>query len=156
LYREISPDLIISGHWAPRVVSDAYLEALREEGEHVARLHRELLPLEAFNLGAGGFGARIQPYRSTVERSGAGEVEVIVTNPLASTAQISGNLVMPSGWKCDPTNRRFSVEGHGSKVITFVVYPSPSVAVRRARIAIDLTLNGQRWGQQAEALIDVL
>jgi glyoxylase-like metal-dependent hydrolase (beta-lactamase superfamily II) len=156
LYREISPDLIISGHWAPRVVSDAYLEALREEGEHVARLHRELLPLEAFNLGAGGFGARIQPYRSTVERSGAAEVEVIITNPLASMAQISGNLVMPSGWKCDPTNRRFSVEGHGSKVITFVVYPSPSVAVRRARIAIDLTLNGQRWGQQAEALIDVL
>jgi glyoxylase-like metal-dependent hydrolase (beta-lactamase superfamily II) len=155
LYRAIGPDLMISGHWAPRVVTDAYLDALLEEGQHVARLHRELLPLEDVDCGAGGFGARIDPYRCEIQRGSGRKVTVVVTNPLAGAAQITGSLVVPTGWKCDPAQHCVSVDGRAETVLEFVVYPLPSV-VRRARIAIDLVLNGQRWGQQAESLVDVV
>src|SRR4051794_19306379 len=62
LYRSLRPDLFISGHWAPHEVTDELLDRLLADGQRLEELHAELLPEESF--GAGGFGARIEPYRS--------------------------------------------------------------------------------------------
>src|SRR5207253_8176578 len=67
LYRKLRPNLIVGGHWAPQEVDDAWLERLGEDALRVADLHRALLP-DGGNgaLGATGFAARIEPYRTTI------------------------------------------------------------------------------------------
>jgi glyoxylase-like metal-dependent hydrolase (beta-lactamase superfamily II) len=155
LYRRLSPDIIISGHWAPRPATKEYLDALLEEGNHIARLHRALLPLEDVDFGAGGFGARIEPYRSQVKAGDSLGMTAIVLNPFARDAEVSGSLVVPRGWQCVPQDLHRSVEGRGATALEFLVRPSAS-AVRRARLAIDMTVDGVRFGQQAEALVDVV
>jgi hypothetical protein len=43
---------------------------------------------------------------------------------------------------------------HRSARFEFTVHTN-AIAARRARVAVDLTVDGVRFGQQAEALIDV-
>ena len=67
LYQELQPDIMVSGHWLPRFVDSSYLDTLGEAGHALAQLHRDILPLEDFDFGAEGFGARIEPYRSVLK-----------------------------------------------------------------------------------------
>jgi len=131
LYVELRPDLILGGHSPPIEVDDAVLAQLRETGDCVAALHRELLPPERVE-------ARIEPYRSIIARGEAFELDVVVEHGEAEV-----DLVASEGWaveRVSPT--RFRVT-------------AGDAPVRRARIAADVAVAGIRYGQIAEALVDV-
>lgn len=154
LYRRLRPDLMISGHWLPRPVTDDYLDQLLVAGRDLARLHRELLPLDLVDFGAGGFGARIEPYRSLVEPGATIEAEVIVRNPFGRADEAVVAIVAPSGWVAEPDCQRATIAARGEVRLPFRLRVG-STAVRRARVAADLTVGDIRFGQQAEALVTV-
>jgi glyoxylase-like metal-dependent hydrolase (beta-lactamase superfamily II) len=154
LYRRLGPDLLISGHWLPRPVTDEYLDHLLEAGRELARLHRELLPLDQVDFGAGGFGARIEPYRSEVAAGAVVDAEVVVRNPFAVADEACVAIVVPPGWTAEPAVLRIGLTAGGEARATFRVVAGTR-PVRRARIAVDLTVGSARFGQQAEALITV-
>ena len=154
LYRRLRPDLLISGHWLPRIVTDDYLDALLAAGTELATVHRELLPLEQVDFGAGGFGARIEPYRSEVAAGASVELQATVRNPFRRPADVAVRLVTPAGWLGDPLEQLARVDPLGEACVLFTVgVPVDAAPVRRARVAVDLTVDRVRFGQQAEALI---
>ncbi|TDE12681.1 MBL fold metallo-hydrolase [Jiangella asiatica] len=155
LYRKVAPGLMVSGHWEPRWVDDAYLDMVADLGEELIEIHRELLPLDELDMGAGGVVGRIEPYRS---RIGAGETrpfEVTVRNPLPATADITVRMVLPLGWAADPAELVATVDA-GEEVSATVGITAAGVARRRARVAADLTVGELRLGQHMEALVDVV
>ena len=152
LYRSLRPDLIVSGHWQPLEVTDAWLEQVTVEGRRVADLHAELLPEEGF--GPEGFGARIEPYRPAVPAGGEVELEVLVRNPFAREQTATVVLVVPAAWEASPSPAEVAVEPHGEATVRFRLRVGEQ-PVRRARVAADLTVGGVPFGQQAEALVDV-
>jgi glyoxylase-like metal-dependent hydrolase (beta-lactamase superfamily II) len=154
LYRRLEPDLLISGHWLPRPVTEEYLDHLLAAGTELARLHRELLPLETVDFGASGFGARIEPYRSDVAAGDVVAFEVIVRNPFRRPAEAAVSLVASAGWSVDPPTCVVGLVDGGEERLSFSVRVGDR-PVRRARIAADLTVDGIRFGQQAEALVTV-
>jgi glyoxylase-like metal-dependent hydrolase (beta-lactamase superfamily II) len=154
LYRRLKPDLLISGHWLPRPVTDEYLDHLLSAGHDVGRLHRQLLPLDVVDFGAGGFGATIQPYRSEVAPGAFLDASVVVRNPFARAEDADVAIVVPSGWSAEPALQRVGLAPQGEARLAFAVHVG-STPVRRARIAADLTVGGVRFGQQAEALVTV-
>jgi glyoxylase-like metal-dependent hydrolase (beta-lactamase superfamily II) len=154
LYKRLKPDLLISGHWLPRPVTDAYLDALLEAGTELAQLHRELLPLETVDFGAGGFGARIEPYRSEVSLGAALALEVWVRNPFPRPEDVCVGLALPRGWEAEPEQQIVRLGPHGERRLRFHVRTG-STPVRRARLAADLSVGNVRFGQQAEALVTV-
>jgi glyoxylase-like metal-dependent hydrolase (beta-lactamase superfamily II) len=154
LYRSLRPDLIISGHWAPREVDDAYLDELLDGGLRLAELHRELLPVEEVDLGAEGFAARIEPYRSTLRPGEELRLEVFVRNPFGRAETATVRLVVPDGWTAAPESDEVELAEHGEAVVRFVVLPNGG-ARRRARVAADVTVGAVAFGQQAEALVTV-
>jgi glyoxylase-like metal-dependent hydrolase (beta-lactamase superfamily II) len=154
LYRRLRPDLLISGHWLPRPVTDEYLEHLAWAGAEVARLHRELLPLDEVDFGAGGFGARIEPYRSEVAPGAVVEVDVTIRNPFHRPDQAAVTFVVPDGWSVEPADRRVTLDAGAEATLGFHVRVGER-PIRRARIAADLTVGTRRFGQQAEALVTV-
>jgi glyoxylase-like metal-dependent hydrolase (beta-lactamase superfamily II) len=154
LYARLRPDLMISGHWLPRPVTDEYLAALLEAGTTLAELHRELLPLEVADFGAEGFGARIEPYRSELGVGEAVTLRVLVRNPFRREAEATVRLATPAGWTADPAEATAALRALGEAGIDFRVRPAGG-PVRRARLAADLTVDGTRFGQQAEALVTV-
>jgi hypothetical protein len=154
LYRRLQPDLLISGHWQPRPVTDAWLAALERQSAELARLHRELLPLGEGTLDETGYVARIEPYRPCLALGEPLEVEVIVRNPFPRASAGTVALVVPEGWSSEPRTAPISLPADGETSLRAVITPSP-MRVRRARIAADLTIDGRRFGQHAEALVDV-
>jgi hypothetical protein len=142
----------VSGHWQPLEVTDAWLEQLTVDGRRVAGLHGELLPDEGF--GPEGFGARIEPYRSAAPAGGEVELEVLVRNPFERRETAAVLLVVPLGWEASPSPAEVAVEPYGEATVRFRLRVGDEPA-RRARVAADLTVGGVRFGQQAEALVDV-
>lgn len=152
LLAELQPDLVISGHWVPRAVDRDAIAALAPIGERVRALHDALLPDEGF--GEEGFGARIEPYRCTVEPGGEIELEVAVRNPFARAERAHVELALPAGFTGEPAAVSVELPPHGEGAVRFVVRASLE-RTRRARLAADLTVGDVRFGEQAEALVDV-
>jgi glyoxylase-like metal-dependent hydrolase (beta-lactamase superfamily II) len=154
LYRELQPDLIVSGHWPVREADDAWLDRLLADGRRLAELHRELLPVDEVDLGGEGFPARIEPYRSTVRPGESIRLEVSVRNPCDRSETLTVRLVVPDGWSAAPEVDKVDVDEHGEAVVAFTVSPVEAPVVR-ARVAADVTVGDVRFGQQAEALVTV-
>ncbi|HWM02821.1 MAG TPA: MBL fold metallo-hydrolase [Actinophytocola sp.] len=155
LYRELSPELMISGHWAPRRVDAEYLDLLEHKGAELARLHRELLPLSDVDFDAEGTGVWIRPYQATAAPGRPLALEVEARNPLSGREDVTVALVVPDGWRCDPPARSATVASRTHTTFEFEVVPPAEGTCRRARVGADLTVGRCRFGQQAEALVDV-
>jgi glyoxylase-like metal-dependent hydrolase (beta-lactamase superfamily II) len=155
LYRELRPEVMISGHWPPFEVTDAYLDMLLTEGERLARLHREILPRDV-DFGAEGFGARIAPYRTTVAGGGKLRMEVAVRNPFPETEHARVRMVTPPDWEVQPEEAQIAVRSRDEAVAEFLIrVPEDVPPAERLRVAADLTVGRMRFGQQAEALVSV-
>jgi hypothetical protein len=154
LYRELAPDLVISGHWAPRPVTPEWLDEMERGGREVARIHRALLPLEDVDFGAEGFGARIEPYQSEVDAGTSLDLEVEVRNPFTRRETADVTLVVPEGWALFPATARVVLEANATARCAFRIIPA-GPARRRARIAADLSVGERRFGQHAEAVVTV-
>jgi glyoxylase-like metal-dependent hydrolase (beta-lactamase superfamily II) len=149
LYRRLRPDLIVSGHWLPREITDEYLDRLLVDARRTAELQRDLLAEDGF--GTAGFGARIEPYRSTAVRGGAVELEVTVRNPFGRDEVALVRLAVPDCWTAVPIEQEVELAAKGEAVVRFRV----TVGGSGGLVAADLTVGETRYGQQAEALVEV-
>ncbi|HUC91646.1 MAG TPA: MBL fold metallo-hydrolase [Paenibacillus sp.] len=154
LYESLQPEIIVTGHWAPLHVKPGHFAELAARGGTLARLHRDLLPLEDADFGAEGFGVRLSPYQVNVAAGQAFAVEAEAVNPFAHDAAAELRLVLPPGWRAEPASASAPLPARGARRVRFVITPADAPA-RRSRIAIDLSVDGGRFGQQAEALVTV-
>ncbi|MEJ5198645.1 MAG: ATP-binding cassette domain-containing protein [Anaerolineae bacterium] len=172
LYRQLRPDLIVSGHWEPLRTTPDYFDKLVERDARVEQLHRNLLHPDIAGLDAGGFAAHITPYQATVR--GGEPAEFVAEVHCASGDEVTIEVVTPPGWKiadhprmeheCANDTGRDSRSGmadlrivsHPVRAFRFTIIPPPTITIRRGRIAVDVTINGRRFGQQAEALVTVV
>jgi glyoxylase-like metal-dependent hydrolase (beta-lactamase superfamily II) len=152
LVRDLRPELLVSGHWPPRTVDEAYLRQISDDAERLAALHDDLLPEDGF--GEPGIGARIEPYRCEVAAGEEVELEVTARNPFAREATVVVALVLPRGWSAAPEADSARAPAHADATLRFVVRAGEQPA-RRARVGAELVVDGVRFGQQAEALLDV-
>ena len=154
LYRTVQPDLLLFGHDDPLWVTPAYLEEVAAQGELLAELHRLLLPEEG-GLGVDGGVARIVPYQSEIGEGEPLGLEVEVANPFSTAQEAVVSLVVPAGWRAEPARSMLPLAALSRASISVAVFPPASGAVRRACVAVDVTLGAQRFGQQAEALVTI-
>lgn len=155
LYRRLAPDLLLSGHWTPQWTTPDYFAQVETRGELLAQLHRELLPLDDVDFGDSGFLARITPYQATAAGGDAFRFTVEVRDPLPQTASVVVRPVIPVGWHTAEPEITLTLAAHATGTAAFHIIPPTTVAIRRVRIAVDITVNDRPFGQQAEALIDV-
>jgi len=156
LYRRVAPGLMISGHWRGRWVDDAYLTMLEEEGRELAELHRELLPLEGASPDGGI--ASLEPFFTQARPGERLRYTVRVRSPLGEASVARVKLEAPAGWLVEPGVIAIDAPGGGGDAwteCTFEVVAGERPA-RRQRLAADVAFDGRPFGQQAEALIDVV
>ncbi len=155
MYRRVSPGLMASGHWEPRWVEDGYLDYLRYAGDDLIEMHEALLPLDELDLGADGVLVRLTPYRSRVATGTAFTLHATVRNPHDESAEAVLRPVLPDGWAVSAAETRLVLAAGEERVVPVTVR-SGRVPVRRARIAVDVTIGGLMLGQHAEAMVDVV
>jgi hypothetical protein len=119
-------------------------------------MHRELLHPQVLEFGGSGMIAKIRPYQATIVAGEPHTIHVLVRNPGLEARVATVKLVAPEGWQVNETVQQVTLNGReGECVIPFTVISPSGTTVRRARLAADITINGQPWGQQAEALVTV-
>jgi glyoxylase-like metal-dependent hydrolase (beta-lactamase superfamily II) len=155
VYRRAAPDLMVSGHWAPRWVDDGYLDILEQEGEEVIELHRALLPLDQLDLGADSILARVSPYYQRAEAGSTLSFTVSVRNPMVGEAKAVIRPVLPPGWIAEPDAIVLPLPPAGQDETTFMV-KVPGPARRRARLAVEVSIGELHLGQHAGALVDIV
>jgi glyoxylase-like metal-dependent hydrolase (beta-lactamase superfamily II) len=153
LYARLRPDLMVSGHWQPRWVDDAYLAMLAERGEDVVDLHRLLLPDE-LDLPADSILARLTPYYSLVEPGEQLRLTAELHNPFDHDVWAEIEPVTPYGWGSSGPVRTHLPAGGTERVDVTIVVDGP--VRRRARVAVDVRVGDLYLGQHAEALLDVV
>jgi len=116
-------------------------------------MHRCTMPLDDdqvhFNIDS--WGGWIWPYRNVVPESSETTVSVHLRNPYPHAAVLEVRLVGPSGWRGTSAKLEAAprAEAHCQLSIT------PNGACRRQPFAVELTVDGRRFGQVAEALLTV-
>jgi glyoxylase-like metal-dependent hydrolase (beta-lactamase superfamily II) len=155
LYRRVDPDYILTGHWLPYRVEPGYLERLAARGAALARLHAELLPAPNCDPAAAERIASLRPYQAEAHGGEPLTLVAEVRNPLDAAADVTVRPVVPAGWTADARELRVRLGAGETGCVSFHVTPPTGVAVRRARVAVDITAGGQRFGQLAEALVTV-
>jgi glyoxylase-like metal-dependent hydrolase (beta-lactamase superfamily II) len=155
LYRRVAPGLMVSGHWEPRWVEKGYLDYLRYAGEDLVDMHENLLPLDELDLGADGVLVRLTPYRSHVSPGTRNAMQATVRNPHGFRAAATLRPVLPAGWESSGLDDPIDLAPGEERVVAFVVQSGPT-PVRRARVAVDVTIGSLMLGQHAEAVIDVV
>jgi glyoxylase-like metal-dependent hydrolase (beta-lactamase superfamily II) len=154
LYARLNPDVILTGHWDPLWTPPGYFDLLKERSEAIELLHQKLLPIEDINLDAEGTAAWIRPYQSQVEKGELLTFEVDVRNPYGTEETATVSLVIPPTWKIDQPVRHIQLGANTIGCVEFRVQVD-NTPVRRARIAANVTIGAQKFGQAAEALVTV-
>lgn len=150
LYRRLRPDLILSGHWGARQVTDEYLDLLLAKGEKLEELHRRLLPGKGRECEE--FIGRLAPYESTIRVGESLQLEARLENPFLHPVEVVAALSVPAGWTAATPSWTAVARPGETLTCQFTVTTGPQ-PVRRARVALDLTMDGQMLGQVAECLV---
>lgn len=157
LYRELRPDVILTGHWDPLWPEASYFDELDQRGRVLAELHEQLLPLDEVDLGTESFAAELSPYTATMQAGQTQRFEVKLRNPFAREAGADVTLIVPDGWTVLASGTaKFQLAPREQAVLHFEVRAPVGEEARRARVAVDITVDGRRFGQQAEALVSVI
>ena len=154
LYRRIAPGLLLSGHWAPREVDDAYLTYIGHAAEDLVEMHEALLPLDELDLGTDGQLLRLHPYRSTAAPGAELELVAEVRNPHRADAEAVLRPVLPAGWTALDAEVRVPLAAGEERRVPIRVRVGDAPCLR-ARVAVDTTIGDLLLGQHAAALVDV-
>ena len=95
------------------------------------------------------------PYLQQVTPGDTIGLDVQVTNHGPSARLAHVELVVPAGWTVQPATASADVESGAMVPLSFRVGVSPKTEPGRAIVVADLTLGERRYGQRAEAIVDV-
>jgi glyoxylase-like metal-dependent hydrolase (beta-lactamase superfamily II) len=156
LYRRLSPDLILPGHWQHQWVMPGFLDELVDRARELEDLLCDLSAGESAGLGEQGFTARLSPYQAAVQAGEPIRFQVELGNPFPVEQEALAQVIVPESWRAAPSDLRVVLPRMGSRLVNFTVTPPEGEPVRRARVAIDLTIGGKKYGQFAESLVTII
>lgn len=152
LYRRVRPDIVLTGHTEPLFPSEGWFDDLVIPTTELDALHRSLLPEDA-DLEAAGPVLSLSPYRVDADPGGRFTLAVSARNPLPEGAELEVVLALPSGWGSTPERASALAAEGETALFEFAVDVPAGAAGKRIPIAADLTANGRRFGELAEAVV---
>jgi glyoxylase-like metal-dependent hydrolase (beta-lactamase superfamily II) len=152
---EFEPELILTGHTGALRVDRRMLEDFHGWARQLEGVFRTLVAVPAeVNFALDPNFATLYPYRNPARPGDRLPIELRVTNHGTRDAVARASLVAPPGWSASPGEAEASVVAGESGVLRFVV-EVPAGAAGRHVLCAELTLGERRFGQIAEALVDV-
>lgn len=155
--RAFAPDLIISGHALPYRPNAATWAKLEEAGRAFDDLHRSIMPLgdDEAHFGAESQPAKILPYQVRVapgQRTTALHGWVLNPFPRPATAEVRFHTP-PAGWSA--AGFSLPLQPREKRTFTTTLALPAGAPVGRQPIALDLSVDGRRFGQVAEAWVGI-
>ncbi len=156
LFQEHRPEVLCSGHGLfTNVVPEGY-DMFLTNAKKLTELFGRLLPEESGILGIEPSWIQIYPYQLCGIPGKEIGLEVRVRNPLDSKTRVEFQWVLPETWTILPSTGSSELEEGKQESLSFSLsipegycFTYPKMA-----IALDVSLNGERLGQIAEAVVE--
>lgn len=152
---EFEPELLLTGHTGALRVDRRMLEDFHAWARQLEGVFRTLVPVPAeVNFALDPNFATLHPYRTSTPPGQRLGLELRVTNHGARDAVARAGLVAPPGWTVAPPEASGTVAPGETGTLRFTL-AVPEAAAGRSVVCAELTLGERRFGQIAEALVDV-
>lgn len=154
---EYEPELLLTGHTGALPVTRPMLDDFIAWARRVEGVFRRLVVVpERVDEALDPRWTVIAPYRTTTLPGRPVELAVRITNlgPEAATADVT--IDPPPGWSVRPARAGATIEPGAGASLPFTLDLPADAAPGRHVITADITLGDRRWGQLAEAWVDVI
>lgn len=147
------PDIVLQGHQQTFFTDEAFFERIADWSEEYKAIHQRAMALgeDEIHFDLDSWGGWIWPYRTHLPEPGIAEVRVTVRNPFPRQATLEVKLVGPAGW----TGTSATLDAAPRAEVSTLLTITPNGPCRRQPFAVELTADGQPFGQVAEALLTV-
>lgn len=148
------PDILLTGHAPPIEMNELRFASIKDAANEYVTMHRLVMPIgdEDTHFNLDSYAGWLWPYRT--HQPGEAEpvaLQATVRNPLPTHAAVQLKLIGPDGWRCEAVE--FTLGGHQEMSHTLVLHPQGNV--RQQPIALEMWVDGQPFGQIAEALVTI-
>jgi glyoxylase-like metal-dependent hydrolase (beta-lactamase superfamily II) len=151
--REWQPHIVLNGHQGPFHTDDDFFALTDAWADEYVELHRRIMPMDEgeahFNLDS--WGGWVWPYRTVLSSPAPAKIAVTVRNPLPHAATLDVRLVGPHGW-CG-TSAMLQAEARAEVTCELEITPDGPCTLQP--FAVELSADGQPFGQVAEGLMSV-
>ncbi len=154
--QEHEPELLLTGHTGALPVTRAMLDDFIAWARRVEGVFRRMVVVpERVNEALDPRWAVIAPYRTTTPAGTTVAVDVAVTNLGPEAADALVRIDPPPGWGVRPAETVTTIVPDAEVRLPFELDIPADAASGRHVITADITLGDRRWGQLAEAWIDI-
>jgi hypothetical protein len=154
---DFEPELLLTGHTGALGVTRPMLDDFLAWARQLEGVFTRLCAVpERVNEALDPDFVVCFPYLSTVEPGDPLALEVRVTNhgPSAEEARVAP--VVPAGWVVEPETVTADVAPDATAALPFTVRVASGAPPGRSIVLVDLVLGKRRYGQRAEAIVDVI
>jgi hypothetical protein len=152
---EFEPEMILTGHTGALRVDRKMLEDFHGWARQIEGVFKTLVAVPAeVNFALDPNFATLYPYRNPARAGDRLSLELRVHNHGTKEAGARASLVAPPGWSVTPGEATLPIAAGETGTLRFTVEVAPGVTGRQV-ICAELSLGEQRFGQIAEALVDV-
>jgi glyoxylase-like metal-dependent hydrolase (beta-lactamase superfamily II) len=147
---ELEPDWILASHMQPFPYRRADFLAMRQWTEEVTEAMKALAPDGSLERHHDPHIVALEPYAQ--DAGSVAQIRARVQNPYTYPVEISGRLVVPEGWRTAPEQLVATISPGETAALDFVLtLPSPAPAA--TMVTLDLTFDGQYWGEKSECYL---
>ncbi len=151
------PELLLTGHTGALPVTRAMLDDFVAWARQVEGVFRRLVVVpERVNEALDPRWAVIAPYRTTTVAPATVAIEVRLTNLGPEPAAALVTIDPPPGWSAQPDRATGRIAPDAEEAFAFELDVPAGTPSGRHVITADVTLGDRRWGQLAEAWIDII
>jgi glyoxylase-like metal-dependent hydrolase (beta-lactamase superfamily II) len=148
------PDLVCPAHTEEYAPSREDLKEFENWALRLRQVMTGFIDQPDPNFGMDVGWCRFYPYLSTAGCGGDFSVDLLVRNHLFRPAALAVTIRTSDGLECRDPSRSFTIPEKTQAVVTFALHRTAAGTACRGVITADITINGRRIGEYAEALVD--
>jgi len=149
------PDIVCPAHTEEYSPTRPDLEQFLDWAHRLRDVMTGLIDQPDPNFGMDYRWCRFNPFRSVAGEGEPFTVELRLRNHLYVPAEVSVTLKTPDDVRCARPEKTFTVEAKQQVAVPFELTLTGAVGGERRLITADITVNGRRIGEYAEAIVDV-
>jgi glyoxylase-like metal-dependent hydrolase (beta-lactamase superfamily II) len=153
--RRLRPDLLMGGHSFVMDRPRDLIERFYQWSVSMREAFREVSAEDDYRYMFDPYWVRVDPYRMKLARAGSGEVTLLVRNFLARPRTYRVALHLPEGITAAPAVVEGTTPAEATVRIPVRLRASPHRKPGVCFVALDTTIDGQRYGELFDFILEV-
>jgi glyoxylase-like metal-dependent hydrolase (beta-lactamase superfamily II) len=153
--KRLKPDLLMGGHSFVMDHPAMFIERYRKWGYEMRNAFQQLSPDKDYRYWFDPFWVRAEPYRATLNPGEATEVTLHVRNFRARSQRHRIEIHAPSGLRAEPAALEGILAAESRQSIPIRLQASADADPGVRLVAFDVTLDGRRYGERFDMILNV-